>query len=265
MFVKKIFFFICCFFTCYFGFASIVITNGLTHTYKVKEGTVYKGIITVENTAKTPQNVKLYQKDYSYTANGTSYYNDPGTNERSNLHWIKLNTNLLKIEGKSKANVSYEIMVPKNIDTGSFWSVIMVEPVDEIKPSNDKPGVQIKSVIRYSIQIITTKDQPAQALLNFNSINLIKQEGKQVLEIDLANNGQLYHTVEVSIEIFDNKTGDNRGAYKSSRLSLLPNNSKRFTIDLTTIAPGTYSAALLAATHDDHIFGINIELNIPNE
>lgn len=32
--------------------ASIVITNGLTHSYKVKKGSIQKGIITIENTAK---------------------------------------------------------------------------------------------------------------------------------------------------------------------------------------------------------------------
>lgn len=265
MCVKKIFFFISVFFACNCALASIVITNGLTHTYKVKEGTIYKGFITVENTAKTSQNVRLYQKDYSYRADGTSDYNNLGTNERSNLQWIKLNTNLLNLEGKGKANIAYEIVVPQNIDAGSFWSVIMVEPVDEIKPSDDKPGVQIKSVIRYSIQIITTNDQPAEALLTFNSINLTKQDGKRILQLDIVNNGQLYHTIETSIEIFDNKTGSNKGTYLSSKLSLLPNNSKRFTIDLNTITPGTYSAAILAATHDEHVFGINIELEIPNE
>lgn len=265
MCVKKIFFFISVFFACNCAFASIVITNGLTHTHNVKEGTVYKGIITIENTAKTSQNVKLYQKDYSYKADGTSYYNDPGSNERSNLQWIKLNTNLLKLEAKGKVDVAYEIVVPTNIDAGSYWSVIMVEPVDEIKPSNDKPGVQIKSVIRYSIQIITTNDQPAEALLTFDAINLTKQDGKRVLQLDLSNNGQLYHTVEASIEIFDNKTGSNKGTYLSSKLSLLPNNSKRFTIDLSSLSPGKYSAAILAATHDEQIFGINIELDIPNE
>ncbi|WP_190304173.1 WxL protein host-binding domain-containing protein [Paenimyroides baculatum] len=265
MSVQKIFIFISVFLAYNCAFASIVISNGLTHTHKVKESMVYKGIITIQNTAEFSKSVKLYQKDYSYNANGTSHYNDFGTSERSNLQWIKLNTNLLKLEANGKANISYEITVPDHMDAGSFWSVIMVEPTDEIKPSNDKPGVQIKSVIRYSIQIITTNEKPANALLNFENINLAKQDGKRILEIDIANQGQLYHTVESSIEIFDNKSGNHKGNYKSSRLSLLPNNAKRFTIDLSTITPGKYSAVILAATHEEQVFGINIELDITDE
>jgi len=265
MSIKKIFFFISILITCNCAFSNIVVTNGLTHKHKIKEGIVYKGFISVENTSKSVQNVKIYQKDYSYKANGTSEYNDSGLNNRSNINWIKLNTNLLRLEAKGKANIAYEIIVPKDIDVGSFWSVIMIEPIDEIKPSNDKPGLQIKSVIRYSIQIITTNDQPAEALLNFDSMNLNKTDGKRVLEIDISNNGQLYHTVEVSIQIFDNKSGANKGVYKSNLLSLLPNNSKRFSIDLSTVAPGKYNAAIFSTSDEDHIFGINTELDIPNE
>lgn len=245
--------------------ASIVITNGLTHNYKLKEGTLQKGIITIENTSDVAQNVKLYQQDYSYNVTGASFYEEFGKNKRSNLKWIKLNTNLLKIEGRSKTNVSYEVVIPENTVAGSFWSVIMVEPVDDIVPSNTKGGIELKTVIRYSIQIITTNEKPANALMTFDAIDLKKSEGKHFLELAISNNGELFHTVEASIELFDSKDGSNKGKFKSDVLSLLPNNSKLFKIDLSSIPAGNYNASVLAYSTEDHVFGINIELKIPNE
>lgn len=265
MSLKKAVFFISLLFLYQNINASIIITNGLTHTHKVKDGTTYKGIITIENTSETFQNVKLYQKDYRYKSDGTSYYDDEGTNKRSNLKWIHLNTNQIKIEGKSKLNVAYEITVPAQTDPGSFWSVVMAEPVDDIKPNEEKSGIQLKSVIRYAIQIITTNDKQAEALLTFHDITLTKQNERRLLEIAIENNGQLFHTIETSIEIFESTSGSAKGVYRSSLLSLLPNNSKRFTIDISGVPPGKYNAAILASSNEEHVFGINIELEITDD
>lgn len=246
-------------------FASIVITNGLTHSYKVKGGTVQKGIITIQNTADVSKNVKLYQQDYSYNASGASFYEDYGKNERSNLKWILLNNNLVKIEAKSKTNVSYEITVPDIIIAGSTWSVIMVEPVDDIIPTNEKQGIQLKTLIRYSIQIITTNEEAGESLLKFDAVNLNKHEGKSLLDIAVSNQGSLFHHVEVSIELFDSENGKNMGVFKSDKMSLLPTNSKLFVIDLSSVPPGSYTASILANTSEDTVFGLNIELNLSNE
>ena len=262
---KKLLFFIGLFFVSANLFASIIVTNGLTHSYKVKGGTVQKGVISIQNTADVSQNVKLYQQDYKYNASGASFYEDYGKNERSNLKWIRLNSNLVKIDAKSKTNISYEITVPDNIITGSTWSVVMVEPVDDIVPTNDKQGVQLKSVIRYSIQIITTNENAGESLLAFDAANLNKRDGKSFLEIAVSNKGNLFHNVEVSIEVFDSKNGNNLGIFRSDRMSLLPVNSKLFVIDLSSVPPGAYTASILANTTEDTVFGLNIELNLSDE
>lgn len=260
----KKFFLILVFFLTTPMFSSIVILNGLTHTYKIESGQVYKGHIVVQNTSDNPQNVRFYQQDYRYTSDGTSYYEELGTNPRSNASWIKLSTNLIRLEGKGKYEVFYEITVPDNINNGSFWSTIMVEPVDEIKPSDEK-GVRISTVIRYAILLVTTTTQPAEAKIIFKSVNLTKQDQKNQLDIVLENQGQLYHRVIVTAELFDNQKGDEAGFFQSNSLGLLPNTSKRFTIDLSSVSPGKYSAVVLASGDEDHIFGVNVELNISDD
>ncbi len=76
----------------------------------------------------------------------------------------------------------YEITVPDEVTApGSYWSVIIVEPVDDIKPSDDKPGVNITSVIRYAIQVITDiETEKAKPELKFESVKVEKEEGKKL-------------------------------------------------------------------------------------
>lgn len=102
-------------------------------------------------------------------------------------------------------------------------------------------------------------------MLTFDSIELKKNETKNFLQLAISNSGESFQIVDTSIEIFDSKTGKNLGKFKSDKQSLLPNNSKMFSIDVSQIPSGNYSATVLANGDEDYVFGINIELEIPNE
>jgi hypothetical protein len=195
--------------------AGIVVLNGLTHSYKIENGKVYKGKIAIENTGSTPQNVKLFLQDFTYHADGTLIIlscipiTEPMvTGSNSTPIWLRL-------KGKEKTEVFYEITVPNQaLDPGSYWSVIIVEPVDDIKPSDNKPGVNITSVVRYAIQVITDYDtEKAKPDLRFENIKVEKEEGKQTVKVAIANNGNLYCKSTASIEIYNRKTGEKLGLF----------------------------------------------------
>ncbi|WP_343660048.1 DUF3324 domain-containing protein [Chryseobacterium sp.] len=247
--------------------AGIVILNGLTHSYKIENGKVYKGKVAIENTSSNPQSVKLFLQDYTYHADGTIYYSALRTNKRSNGQWLKLNTNLVTLKGKEKTEVFYEITVPNQVtDPGSYWSVIMVEPVEEIKPSDNKPGVSITSVIRYAIQVITDFDtEKAKPDLKFESVKVEKQEGKKMVKIAIANNGNLYCKPTAAIEIYNRKTGEKVGTYSSLTMGLLPDTSKTFYIDINAVPPDTYRAAIIATDEEENAFALNVELDVKND
>jgi len=137
--------------------ANIVVLNGLSHQHHTEKGKVYRGTIEVQNLGKTNKSVKLYLQDLSYNADGAIEYSEPGTNKLTNTDWLKLNTNLIELFPGEKREVPYEITVPNHISTpGSYWSTFIVEPIAEISPTNEKNiGIQIQSIVRYAIQIIT--------------------------------------------------------------------------------------------------------------
>lgn len=247
--------------------AGIVVLNGLTHSYKIENGKVYKGKIAIENTSSNPQNVKLFLQDFTYHADGTLNYTELHTNNRTNGNWIKLNTNLVTLKGKEKTEVFYEITVPNQaLDPGSYWSVIIVEPVDDIKPSDNKPGVNITSVVRYAIQVITDiETEKAKPDLKFENVKVEKEEGKQTVKIAIANNGNLYCRPTASIEIYHRKTGKKIGTFSSLTMGLLPTTSKTFPIEISKVPPDQYTATIMATDEEENAFAINVELEVKND
>ncbi|WP_292008555.1 DUF3324 domain-containing protein [Chryseobacterium sp.] len=265
--LKRISLFIFLIFHSIFLHASIVVLNGLTHTYQVENGKVYKGKIAIENTDNHPQSVKLFLQDFAYLANGTITYTSLHTNSRTNGDWIKLNTNLVTLGAKEKTEVYYEISIPdQHRDAGSYWSVIIVEPVENIKPNDDKAGVNITSIIRYAVQIITDYEaEKAKPDLKFESVKVEKEDGKQTVKIAIANMGNLYCKPTAAIEIYNRKTGAKVDSYSSLTMGLLPNTSKTFYIDISKIPSGQYNAAIIATDEEENAFAINVELEVKND
>jgi hypothetical protein len=247
--------------------ASIVILNGLTHNYKVENGQVYKGKIAIENTDNKPQNVKIFLQDFSYQSDGTISYTSPHTNERTNTDWIKLNTNFVTLKAKEKTEVYYEITVPRTIaNAGSYWSVIIVEPVEDVKPSDSKQGVNITSIIRYAIQVITDYDaDKVKPDLKFESVRIEKEDGRQVVKIAIANKGDIYCKPTAVIEIYNRKTGQKMGTFSSQAMGLLPKTSKSYHIDINKIPPDQYNAVIIATDEDENAFALNVELEVKND
>lgn len=264
--IKRFLFFVVLLSQIGFLHASIVILNGLTHHYKVEGGKTYKGKISMENTDNTPQNIKVYLQDFSYKADGSINYTTPHTNKKTNADWIKLNTNLLTLKAKEKAELYYEITVPDQIDqAGSYWSVIIIEPVEDIQPNN-KEGINITSIVRYAIQVITDYDsERAKTDLAFESVKIDKEDGKHILKIAISNRGDLYCKPTATVEVYNRKNGQKAGVFLSQAMGLLPSTSKLFYIDISKLPPDKYNAAIIATDEDENAFALNVELEVKND
>lgn len=250
------------------SYASIIVQNGLFHQYKVSAGTVYTGSIIIQNSSEKAQNVKLYMEDITYNGNGETVYSNFSTNPRSNAGWIKLETNLLTLGNKEVKTVFYTITVPKDsLQAGSYWTSIMVEPIDDYKPDEKKGGFSITSIVRYSIQIITDyHSEGIKSELEFKRLNLNKIEGKRVLEVAIQNTGNLYCRAIAIAELFDKQTAKKIGRYSSISMGLYPHeNYKVFNIDLSEVPKGSYKAALIVTDQDNNAFALDIDLEVKDE
>ncbi len=245
--------------------ASIVVVNGLSHLYEVVPGETYRGVIEIQNTKDTDQAVKLYQRDYHFVYTGESYYEEPGTIERSNAKWIDVSPSYLVLKPKEKKLIAYEIKVPSMIPlTGTFWSVIMVETEAPIDTDKLQSGLTIQTQLRYAIQIATTLGKTGERNLTFNNANVVKEDGQRMLAVDIENKGDFLFKPDVNVELYDQE-GNPVGVLKTTRKKLYPKTSARFLFEMKDIPAGTYQALILADCGESDVFGINLTVEVTDD
>lgn len=246
--------------------AGIAVLNGLTHSHRVKEGMLYKGYIEIQNTGTDKQWVRISKNDFLCNSSGQMFYEEPVQHNRSNASWVELNTTSVVLEAGEIYQLTYQVSVPEKLELpGSYWCVVMIEPVDEVKVVPIENAVQVKTQIRYAVQVICTTENEAKAEIKFIKTEVVKNEGGRYLAVDLEDTGELYHTVVVNADFFDAVTGSNSGKYQSQQYSIFPYTSRRFMIDITGLGVGRYKGTLLANCSDDQVFGLNLSLNITDE
>lgn len=240
--------------------ASVEVLGSLKQSHNGKPGDVIKGEIRIQNNDNTDQEVKVYQTDLLYNLQENTFYDDPGTHNRSNAKWIQFSPKSVILKAKEVRIIQYEITVPKS-DTlkGTYWSVLMVEGVVPIDP-NQKGDLSIRTVTRYAIQVVTELTDKGKGSLKFLEPTLVKEGDKLFLAVDLVNNGDHYISPDVSIELFDEK-GTSVKVITAPKKGLYPTTSARFRIDLEGIPGGkTYQAMIVAAGLDNDVFGLEYKL-----
>jgi hypothetical protein len=240
--------------------ASVEVLGSLKHMHNGKPGDIIKGEIKIQNNDNTDQEVKVYQTDLLYNLQDNTFYDEPGSNKRSNAHWIQFSPKSLILKAKEIRTIQYEMTIPKDDSLkGTYWSVLMVEGVVPIDP-NQKGDLNIRTVTRYAIQVVTDMNDKGTGLLKYMEPTLLKEGTKLFLAVDLINNGDHYISPDVSIELFDDK-GKSVKVITSTKKGLYPTTSARFRFDLEGIPSGkTYQAMIVAAGLESDVFGLEYTL-----
>lgn len=240
--------------------ASIEIEGSLRHIHKGIQGENYKGEIKIFNSDKVDQEVKVYQTDLLYNYEGLTFYEDPITHKRSNAGWIKYSPKTVIVKAGETIYIQYEISIP-NADTikGTYWSVIMVEGVNQIDP--DQVGqMNINTVTRYAVQMITEIENIGIGKLEFLEPILIKEDSSLFLAVDIVNKGDHYIVPNVTIEFFNEK-GESVKKVTASKKGLFPSTSNRYRFNLEGIEGEiTYQTTIIAAGDDEDVFGLEYTL-----
>lgn len=250
-----------------FSFAGVSVIGGLSREKNVKPGEKFEGIIHLKNNGDSSCQVKIYQTDYLFYADGKNIYGEPGSIPRSNARWISLSPVRLTVPPKETASVHYIVQVPENPDLkGSFWSMVMVEAIPEtspesIKEEKEKVKVGIQTIMRYGIQIITNIGGTGERKIRFLDKKLISQDRKRLFQFDIENIGERSLSPVVWVELY-NKDGINIGRFESSRLRIYPGCSVRHKVDLTDVPKGRHKALVVADNGDENVFGAQYDLEM---
>lgn len=243
------------------AFGSVEVLGSLKHIHQAKPGDVIKGEIRIQNNDPTDQEVRIYQTDLLYNNEDKTFYDEPGAHQRSNAAWIDYSPKTVVLKSKETRLIQYELTVPKNDELkGTYWSIIMVEGVVPIDP-NQTGDLNIRTVTRYAIQMVTELTDRGEGTLKFQEPTLVRDENEKLfLAIDMANTGDRYIAPELTVEFFD-EAGESVTILTASRKGLYPTTSTRFRIDLEGIpSKKTYKAMIIAAGADDDVFGLEYTL-----
>ena len=220
----------------------------------------------VRNSDDNPIEVRIYQKDYLFFADGKNLYDESGSTPRTNAKWLTVQPAQMTVAPKGAGSFHYTIQVPKKADLkGSYWSLLMVEPIAPpvVVPAQqkDKISVGLRTVIRYAIQVVTNFGDSGEWKLRFVEKRLALREGKRLFEVDIENVGERWLSPLVWVDLY-NSEGTKVGRFESSQKRIYPGCSVRHLMDITAVPPGTYSALVIADNRDDHVFGGQYEVII---
>lgn len=245
--------------------AGILVVDGLTRERVVSAGETYEGFIEIKNTGKETEDIKIYQNDYLFYSDGTNIYGEPGTNKRSNANWFFFSPHQLTIPPGNTSRVSYTAKVSANKTLkGTYWSILMVEVIPKASPesgrtSNDAVRYGLTQVFRYGVQMITHVGDTGIRRLKFSNPELLKDENKRVLQIDIENNGERYLQPSLWTKLYDEK-GTYIDKFEGGTSRTYPGTSVRFKTDLSKVMPGNYKAMVVADCGGDDIFGATYSL-----
>jgi hypothetical protein len=250
-------------FSATYCFGGIVINDGLSREHNVRPGEKAEGKITLRNTADTSQEVKIYQTDYQYSANGEVAYGEPGSLARSNAGWISISPVRLTVPPKDAVSVYYTIQVPDKPDLkGTYWSMVMVEPfLERILEKDGKNQFGIQTIIRYGIQMVTDIGPVGTRQIRFLDKRLIYEKEKRMLQIDIINPGERQIYPSMSVELYDEK-GGKAGRFEGEKQRIYPGCSIRHLVDLTKVSIGKYRAFVVVDNGDGYVAGAQYDMRI---
>ncbi|MDP7130672.1 MAG: hypothetical protein QF437_09295, partial [Planctomycetota bacterium] len=246
--------------------AEITVIGGLTREKVVAGGQTYEGIIQLRNSGDTPIEAKIYQTDYTFSADGKNLFGKPGELKRSNAKWIKLSHNFRVIPPKETVALNYTITVPGEGDNvGTFWSMVMVESAGkppEVEKEKDKVAIGIKHVMRYGVQMVTHLGDQGKVKVKVLKKTVVDlEEGKKGLRVDISNTGERWVRPEVWVELYDTE-GEEAGKFPGRQKRIFPGTSIRQIIDISALKPGKYQGIVVIDNKDDNVFGSRVKFEL---
>lgn len=240
------------------AFANVSVEGDLTRLFDAEPGAVVEDELTLRNASDTDAHVRVYLTDYTFDADGSSAYPEPGTLERSSAAWVKLSFVPALVPAGESVTLPYRVEVPSAAGAGSFWSVIMVE---EVRPSQHQGGaLSLTTVVRYGVQVVATVGS-APAELRFTNPDFSKVSGSSVLTVDVENTGQVSLRAEYYLDLFD-ANGASLGRFQGTARRAHPGTSVRQRFELGELAPGTYLAIAIGDGGGESVFGAQYSLTV---
>ena len=227
--------------------AQVIVRGALAYETTAAPGSTYANTIVLYNEGDSSRTAAVSLRDYTFSADGTTRYDDPGTLARSNAPWIDYGGSTVTLPPEQEVEVTYQVDVPAQVDgeppTGTYWSMLLVEPLNQPQGAAAQ-GIAVQQVRRYGIQVATHIRETGTPELSLLSTDLQRATGGAVLSLSVENAGTRGVRPAARVELYD-ASGALVLQQEASRKRIYPGTSVRYRLDLAEAEAGTYQALLV--------------------
>ncbi len=247
-------------------FGGVAVVGSLARHHNVQPGETFEGIILLKNTGGKTVEMQIAQNDYLFSADGSNRYEKPATLPRSNAAWLAASPSRATLPPQGTASVYYKGKVPPDAAlAGTYWSMIMIEPVatpePEVRGAKDQISMGLQTRTRFAVQIVSELGATGTEELKVREKALVASEGKTILQLDVANVGERMQIPALWAELYDAR-GISLGRFEGGRWRIYPGCSVRYKVDLTDVPAGKYTAMVVMDTGGEYVTGAQYSLEL---
>ncbi|MFC4426980.1 hypothetical protein [Deinococcus navajonensis] len=243
--------------------AQVQVSSALVMSHNLASGQrAADGVLTLSNPGDTPAQARITLNDIKSDPKAGVVYLKAGALPRSNASWINLPSSSVTVPAHGKVSVPYHITIPQNASQGTYWSVLLVQPVtaENVVKNQTPNNIVIKQVTQYAVQVLVNLPG-GQAHLKFKQPELVKTADGITLNVELTNTGERLSLPTTHAEIYDAQgklvqkvVGRDRRVYPG--LSVLE------TYQISGLKPGKYQVLVIADDKDNDVVGARYNITV---
>lgn len=246
--------------------AQVVVVGSTVQERQLPAGGQEVGTVQLRNTSGVPQEVRLYQADYSFGASGESHFSEAGTHPRSNAGWITFTPSQLLLAPGEQTSVRFTMTAPDlpaasgTSLNGTFWSVLMVEGV-ETSPSGPEPSngqFGIRPRLRFAVQLVSHIEGSASRDVELGEVHVTTTPtGERYFSFEVIHAGERGYRPELRLHLYT-EAGEPVEVFAERRGLLYPGTSLLQRFDVSHLPEGVYEALITMDTGGPDLLGAQI-------
>lgn len=243
----------------------VIVRSSLSQEESATPGDTYQRAIELYNQGDRVRTAEVSIRDYLFNHEGESQYTEPGSHERSNAPWVDYGSSTVTIPPGEETQIDYDVQVPDTIEgeapSGTYWSIIIVEPLDQNPDADPQDGVAVQQVRRYGIQVVTHIGDTGSPNVEVLSRDIVSQDDRTLFRLALENTGTRSARAGVRLEMYD-ETGELAVEQSSSPKRIYPNTSVSHQLDLSELSSGEYQALLVLQSDSGTPTGMQFSIEL---
>lgn len=246
----------------------VSVASSLRNVHQASPGETQVIEITLKNTGEAAAAATIVHVDFVLDDQGDPIERPLHSLATSNASWSEV-ASQVEVPARGTIDVPVTVEVPPDAEAGTYWSMLMVEPVGTtVDQENVEAGVRTTVTVsfRFGVTLITNVGQPAERNLLFRDPALANDEasGTRTLSVTIDNPTRFLASTELWLELYDAQ-GNMVSEVQGGTLRIYPGMRRRHTFALGPLEAQAYQAVIIADAGRDAVFGVRYDLDLGSD